>query len=133
LVSDPATTLGEGSVDGFPVWRAAQGSCQQQFASQSGQPEHWRIQATTVQSGYLILRLRNYPAWRVTVNGRSVNQPQRDDGLMAVPVPQGPVDLRVDWSTTPDVLAGRWLSALAALLLVGLFFVERKPGQIHLS
>ena len=31
--------------------------------------------------------------------------PQRDDGLMAVPVPQGPVDLTVDWTTTPDVIA----------------------------
>jgi hypothetical protein len=44
---------------------------------------------------------------------------------MAVPVTQGPVDLVVDWRRTPDVLAGLWLSALAALLLAGLGLLER--------
>jgi hypothetical protein len=45
---------------------------------------------------------------------------------MAVPVPQGPVELAVDWTTTADVLAGRWLSVLALLALTGVFLLERK-------
>jgi hypothetical protein len=134
LVSDPAVTLGQGSVEGFPLWTPAQGSCEQTFGAQTGLPEHRRILATTAQSGYWILHLRSYPAWRVTVNGEPVNDlPRRVDGLMVVPVPQGAVDLRVDWRATPDVLAGRWVSALAALLLAGLFFVERKLGCSRLS
>ena len=63
----------------------------------------------------------------VKVNGQPVaDLPQRDDGLIAVPVPQGPVDLTVDWTTTADVIAGRWLSALGVLLLTGLCLLERR-------
>jgi hypothetical protein len=82
----------------------------------------------------LILRRRSYPAWRITVNGSAVTAlPQREDGLMAVPVPQGRVDLTVDWTTTPDVVIGRWLSGLALILLAALYFTERKLGQIRFS
>jgi hypothetical protein len=98
-------------------------------APTSGKPwsESFHIQATVEHPGFLILRLRSYPAWRVAVNGRSVGTlPRRDDGLMAVPVPQGEVDLVVDWATTPDVIAGRWLTALAVLLLIGLWLLERR-------
>jgi hypothetical protein len=64
------------------------------------------------------------------VNGQSVGDlPRRADGLIAVPVPQGLMDLTVDWTTTPDVLVGRWLSALAVLLLTGLWFLERKLSR----
>jgi hypothetical protein len=90
-------------------------------------PEHKRLRTIVPHVGTLILRLRSYPAWRVAVNGRSVGTlPRRDDGLMAVPVPQGEVDLVVDWATTPDVIAGRWLTALAVLLLIGLWLLERR-------
>jgi hypothetical protein len=80
--------------------------------------------------GYLVLRLRSYPAWRVLFNGQpAANLPQRADGLIAVPVPQGPVDLTVDWTTTPDVLAGRWLSGLALILVTCLCLLERKLAR----
>jgi hypothetical protein len=82
----------------------------------------------------MILRLRAYPAWQVRVNGQVVDSlPARADGLMAVPVPQGPVNLAVDWTTTGDEIAGRWVSALALALLVSLCFLERKPGPPRLS
>jgi hypothetical protein len=51
--------------------------------------------------------------------------PKRDDGLMAVPVPQGVVHLSVDWTTTPDVIAGRCISVLAGLLLIVIWFKQR--------
>ena len=57
---------------------------------------------------------------------RRSNLPKRADGLMAVPVPQGSVDLKVDWTTTEDVIVGRWLSVLSLLLLTSLYFLERK-------
>jgi len=77
--------------------------------------------------GFLIVRLRSYPAWRISVNGRAqTNLPQRDDGLIVVPVPQGPVNLTVDWTTTPDVFAGRGVSVVAVVLLAVLWFQERK-------
>ncbi len=39
----------------------------------------------------------------VRVNGQMLTAlPKRDDGLIVVPVPQGPVELTVDWTTAPD-------------------------------
>jgi hypothetical protein len=135
LVNDPSTVLGNGAQqDIAPTWDASQDSCEATFAAARNLPQHLRITAVTRHAGFLILRLRSYPAWLVEVNGRPVsNLPRRKDGLMAVPVPQGPVDLTVDWTTTPDVLAGRWLSALAVLLLISLCLLERKLTQPRLS
>jgi hypothetical protein len=140
LTSDPATVLGalpesqdgqeqdsQDADEANPAWNAAQGSCAETLRWQTSHPEHRRLQALIPRAGFLILRLRAYPAWRITVNGQSpASLPRRDDGLIAVPVPQGPIDLAVNWTTTPDVIAGRWLSALAALLLAGLWLLERR-------
>src|ERR1035438_7226984 len=77
---------------------------------------------------------RSYPAWRVKVNGNPIHAlPQRDDGLMAVPVPQGRLDVTVDWATTPDVLVGRSLTCLSLLLLTWLGLVKRRLSRPRLS
>jgi len=47
-------------------------------------------------------------------------------------VPNGPVDLSADWTTTPDVVAGRILSALAVLLLTAVWLMERRFARPHL-
>ncbi|MGO9778132.1 MAG: hypothetical protein ACLQGT_01750 [Terracidiphilus sp.] len=132
LVTDPTAILGmlpDGveADDAIPAWNAAQGSCDVALSWQLDQPERKRLRALIPHAGFLILRLRSYPAWRVAVNGYPLaSLPHRNDGLIAVPIPQGQVDLAVDWTTTPDVIAGRWLSALAVLLLTGLWLLERK-------
>ena len=138
LVSDPSTVLGTPAPtdadDTAAVWNAGQHSCQATFAATANRPEHLRIAALIAHPGYLVLRLRSYPAWRVQVNGRTLSAlPMREDGLLAVPVPQGPVELTVDWTTTSDVLAGRWLSALAILALIILCFIERRFTRPRLS
>jgi hypothetical protein len=85
-------------------------------------------------SGFLVLRLLSYPAWRIRLNGQQLTAlPKRDDGLIAVPVPQGPIDLTIDWTRSPDVLAGRWVSALSVLLLAALWFFERRRGPARLT
>jgi hypothetical protein len=131
LVTDPTIELGRANpddADANPTWSPDQGSCQATFAEVNGSqtnPEHRRIDATIAHPGYLVLRLVRYPAWHVRVNGQLLTDlPQRDDGLIAVPVPQGPVDLTVDWTTTPDVLVGRWLSGISVLLLIALSLLE---------
>jgi hypothetical protein len=156
LTSDPATVLGErasspetsddpGADDAQPAWSPAQGSCEAVLRWQSDQPEHKRLvtaigytdtpfqpalksrTAAAPHPRFLILRLRSFPAWRIAVNGYPVaSPPRRDDGLIVVPVWPGTLVLTVDWTTTPDVIAGRWLSALAALLLAELWLMERK-------
>jgi hypothetical protein len=132
LVSDAATALGvtpedQDADDATLVWKADQGSCEATPRWRLDLPEHKRLTTTVGHAGFLILRVRSYPAWRVAVNGQLAGGlPRRDDGLIVVRVPQGPVDLTLDWSTTPDVLAGRCLSALAALLLIVLWRYERR-------
>jgi hypothetical protein len=138
LSASPSTVLGQLTEDSTLQWSAAQGSCEATFAAAAypgkAASEHLRIDAVTARAGYMILRLRAYPAWQVRVNGQVVDSlPARADGLMAVPVPQGPVNLAVDWTTTGDEIAGRWVSALALALLVSLCFLERKPGPPRLS
>jgi hypothetical protein len=143
LVSDPSTVLGEGSgePDAAPVWDAAQGSCEEALAASpvrvKSHAEHFEIVANASQAGYLILRLRSYPAWRVEVNDRpTADLPQRGDGLIAVPVRKGPVDLTVDWTATPDAVAGRWVSGQALLLLAAVWLLERRlqrPSSSRLS
>lgn len=135
LSADAGLPLGIAAApDANPEWSVEQGSCESTAAAQRRQPEHMRIAAETGHAGYLILRLRSYPAWRVRVNGRLIdNLPTRADGLIAVPVPQGPVELSVDWTTTGDVIAGRWLSLLALLVLAALFLLERRLSTPRLS
>ncbi|MDE3188495.1 MAG: hypothetical protein KGM96_13355 [Acidobacteriota bacterium] len=137
LSASATTTLGQGDEGTTPVWSPAQGSCDATFSRSPspGKPsaEHLRIDAVTSHAGYLILRLRSYPAWRVRVNGQTPRSlPERADGLMAVPVPQGPVKLTVDWTTTGDVAAGRWLSLVGLALLAGLAGLEHKFSSPHL-
>jgi hypothetical protein len=130
LVSDPAIVLGKptDAPDTPPAWDATQGSCEATYAAApSTAPEHLRIAATTAHAGYLILRLRSYPAWQVKVNGKAAaSLPLRADGLIAVPVSQGPADIAVDWTATPDTILARWLGGLSALVLLTLCFVRRR-------
>ncbi len=143
LVGDPLAQLGApvnnaDEDETAPVWSPAQSNCEATYftAAQPGslQPEHMRVTATTGHAGYLILRMRSYPAWRLTLNGHPVaSLLQREDGLMAVPVSQGFVSLAIDWTATPDVVASRWLSCIAVLLLTCLCLLERKMSRGRLS
>lgn len=134
LVADPATRLGTGDPDSNPEWSEDQHTCDAVFSPERISPEHVRLTAQAPHAGYLVLRLRTYPAWRIRLNGAPVSAlPPRQDGMMAVPVPQGPVDLAVDWTTTRDVVIGRALSAVAILLVTGLWLLEYRPFRARLS
>jgi len=140
LVSDPAVILGlpdPDDPDANPAWSPDQGSCQAVFHFVNRlqtNPEHRTIRAAAPHAGYLVLRLVSYPAWRIRVNGQlQTALSQRHDGLIAVPVPQGPIDLSIDWTTSPDIVVGRWLSVLSLLLLAWLAFWELRRGPIRLT
>lgn len=90
-------------------------------------PEQKFIAGVAEHAGYLIMRLRFYPAWNVRVNGVPVRAvAELDRGLMAVPVPRGNVQVTVDWMTTGDVLAGRLISGFALITVAGLYWFERQ-------
>jgi hypothetical protein len=112
---------------GAPIWRPEQKSCISTATAEVRDPEKMRVRMDARRAGFLVLLLRRYPAWRITVNGRVMRNLQgRDDGLISVPVPQGPVEVTVDWTTTPDVIAGRCVSVMGLLGLLGLGLAERR-------
>jgi 6-pyruvoyl-tetrahydropterin synthase related domain len=133
LVDDPTIEFGKQDDNGDLVWSAAQGTCQATFRAITGwetDPEHLRIRAATTQAGFLVLRLLAFPAWSVRVNGQpAAGLPLREDGLIAVPVPAGEVNVTVDWTTTPDVILSRWVSGVSALLLLAVSFFERRKSS----
>jgi hypothetical protein len=77
-----------------------------------------------------VLRLRRYPAWRVTVNGRLTATPEnREDGLMAIPVSAGPSIVEVRWDVTADEAWGRGISLCALLLFIALSIIELRARK----
>jgi len=128
--------------DTNPAWLADQGACIATATATLRQPEHLRISMTAPRAGFVILKLRSYPAWRVTVDGQLADPmpasvpaplPAREDGLIVVRVPQGRVELAADWTSTNDALFGRSLSGVAVLLLLAIGLLERRqatPRQI---
>jgi hypothetical protein len=147
LVSDPTIELGKPNPDdpdANPIWAPGQGSCEATYAAVGDgatNPERRQFRLTAPHAGYLVLRLLGYPAWKVQVNGHlfhtdrtiSLPLPTRDDGLIAVPVPQGPVTLTLDWTTTPDVVAARWLTAVSVVFLAGVCLFERRRNRGRLT
>ncbi len=128
LVSDPNKTLGAPSEDiDNPVWDRSQHSCEATYAAAWVEPEHFHIAASIVEPGFLVLRLRRYPAWRITVNGQPVRDVgSREDGLIVVPVARGAANIDATWGETGDAIAGRWLSAMALAFVTALWLLERK-------
>jgi len=143
LSKNATTVLAVASSEGtIPEWDPANGHCDATYSwiQNNGQirTEHRHLVADVPHAGFLILHLREYAAWQVSVNGRllaySANPvltplPHRDDGLMAVPVPQGHVELAIDWAITRDVIIGRWLSAISLILLAALCIAERRISK----
>jgi hypothetical protein len=69
-----------------------------------------------------VLRLMDYPAWRVTRNDAEVRErARRGDGLMVIPVVAGTNHIEVRWRITTDQWVGIGLSlcALAITLAFG--------------
>jgi hypothetical protein len=85
------------------------------------QPESKMIFVEANEPARVAVRLLNYPAWRVTVNGQFV-EPQRPDDVdqMIVPVAAGKSVIQIRFARTPDRTAGMALSALSVLICIGL-------------
>src|SRR5579875_1826325 len=81
------------------------------------------LQVAVPRAEDLVLNLRDYPAWAVTVNGARLPHLQRDDGLIAVALPPGLDTVDVRWRRLPDVWAGDAMS-LCALGMAGWWWVR---------
>ncbi len=115
-----------------PEWRAGDpGGIAAKVDTQRWNGEHWVVSVVTPETGYAVLRLMDYPSWRVTVDGKPApRRPARDDGLMAVPVTAGSHAIEAQWSATRDVIAGREVSAIALLALAVVALLERRERRV---
>lgn len=91
--------------------------------------EHWRLSATSSHAQFLVLRLRDYPAWKVRVNGALLrSRPQRNDGLMVLPISAGASAIDVEYGATSDQRMGDAISAAALLVLLAMRQRRRRAG-----
>jgi hypothetical protein len=83
-------------------------------------PEEKNIRADSTRPTQLALRLLNYPAWRVEVNGSRI-QPEsaEDSGQMVIPIAAGQSRINVRFTRTGDRTAG---IAISIASLVAAFF-----------
>ena len=93
--------------------------------------ESWAIQITTPQAGFAVLRLMDYPAWQLTLDGKLFPaRLSRPDGLMTLPVSEGSHTILVQWMTTRDVFIGRLASAMALVMFLAVMLLEHQKRQL---
>jgi hypothetical protein len=90
--------------------------------------EEKRLRVAAPSRARLALRVLNYPAWHVEVNGRPT-QPEHGNGVqqMVLPVDAGVSDIDVRFARTADRTAGGAVSALSAFVVV--FLLRRAKNR----
>jgi hypothetical protein len=84
----------------------------------------------TPNPGTLVLRLFDYPAWRVRVEGADAPKTRWGaNGLIAVAVPAGRSRVEARFIRTPDRTIGGLVSALGAVLAAAVFFRARRSAS----
>jgi hypothetical protein len=78
----------------------------------------------------LALRILNYPAWRIELNGTVVHAaPPTDNNQMILAVPDGESTVRVTFTRTSDRTGGILLSVAAALVALALLSRKRTTSS----
>jgi hypothetical protein len=106
-----------------PFWLAKDGEAKAGAGLSPGPaPMHFAIDSAEATA--IVLNLRDYPAWLERLNGVAVTEKiQRDDGVVAFPVPAGHSQIDVSYETTWDHRLGDGISVaslcgLCVLLVV---------------
>jgi hypothetical protein len=82
-------------------------------------PETKILSAQVSAPAALVLKLFNYPAWKVEVNGRFVVSSSTDvTGQMTIPLERGKNIVKVIFARTKDRIIGQILSGIAVLILL---------------
>ena len=85
------------------------------------------VTAQVSSSGELVLKLFNYPAWKVEVNGQAVTAETREvTGQMMVPLQAGPNEVRIAFTRTWDRTLGGLISLAAAFMLLVLLWQPKR-------
>lgn len=96
--------------------------------------DHWTTIEKTIHvdaqcDARIALRVLNYPAWRVELNGHPLPPERLDDvNQMVVPVSAGTSEIDVQFTRTLDRKIGNVVSALSAFVVLFLFWRGRDRG-----
>jgi hypothetical protein len=88
------------------------------------------VQVVAHQPTHLVLRLVDYPAWRVTVNGKPVSV-QHPEGTrqMIVPLPAEDSEVRIEFTRTIDRTIGGWISVVSGVGCFCLVIWKRRDSR----
>ena len=96
-----------------------EGNGRAQINVQQWSAESKTFSVNVTAPGKLVLRLFNYPAWRVEVNGRIArSETQPETGQMIVPVQPGENQVHISFGRTWDRILGGIISAIAGFALL---------------
>jgi hypothetical protein len=120
VLREAAGDEADSSVAENPAWQASTSNLQpSQIHIERWNVEHMTANVDSSAPAFAVLRLMDYPAWRVLVNGQTISsRPRRDDGLMTIPIPAGHAQIDVRYTATADVWAGRLVSLVCILFFL---------------
>jgi non-canonical purine NTP pyrophosphatase (RdgB/HAM1 family) len=79
--------------------------------------KHFRVHRVAPQN--LVVRLFNYPAWEVVVNGKPTKTQRTDiTGLIVIPIAAGDNDVQIHFRRTSDRVVGNLVSLISLALFV---------------
>lgn len=89
--------------------------------------EHRALRAVTTRDAHIAVRLLDYPAWQVSLNG-NLMKPRHgaETKQMILPVAAGESRIEITFARTWDRTLGGWVSILTACGLMGLGLWSRK-------
>ena len=108
-------------VEVLPAEESARTTPQAEIRIERWTAEERNLRVTSSEPLRVALRLLNYPAWRVEVNGKAVTPRHADtDGSMVLPLPAGTERITARFVRTPDRKLGNVISLAALLTLLAL-------------
>jgi 6-pyruvoyl-tetrahydropterin synthase related domain len=112
----------------LPAGAADSAAPKANFQIERWSPEQKQIRVDSPSEARVALRLLNYPAWRVQLNGRPLMPDRMDDvNQMVIPVEPGASEIKVEFIRTADRKLGNAISTIGAIL--ALFLLWGKPKQ----
>lgn len=99
-------------------------------SSQQWDAEHKRLTIDSKVPTRDTLRLVDYPAWSVKVDGQpSARTPKDDDGRMVLDLPPGHHQVEISYQRTPDHTAGLLVSVFSLLAAFALWWLSRRSTE----
>lgn len=86
---------------------------------------HFNVSSAT--AGFVVISLRNYPAWRITINGHAAGAlPHRRDGLIVLPMHRGSSTIDIRYARTMDETMGWIISMISGVLLLLIWWLSER-------